>query len=332
MSSKRSRVQPNQRPAWSREKLIRERAIALGSAVAISTSESYSSAMRSWIHFCTIHEFSTEPNLDSLSFYVTYMSHFVSPRTVDSYLSGICNKLEPYFPHVRRVRTSLLVGRTLKGCKRLHNVAIQRKRALTIEDLDLLTHHYASSQLHNDLLFLAIVTTGFFTLQRLGELVQPDKLTLRSARKLPLRHTVQVRDSELEYILPAHKADAFFDGNKILLQKTNQISDAFRHFTRFLHSRDQLFPYYPQLFLTSSGSVPTRAWFISRLRKHFPNDVAGHSMRSGGATALALAGVPDDRIQSLGRWSSDAYQTYIQKNPVLVQSFIWGRPTFNNNQ
>ncbi|KZS92198.1 hypothetical protein SISNIDRAFT_393879, partial [Sistotremastrum niveocremeum HHB9708] len=243
------------------------------------------------------HDFPTQPSADTLSFFVVYMSHYVSPRTVDSYLSGICNKLEAYYPDIRKLRSSLLVSNTLKGCKRLRNVAVRRKRALTIDDLNVLVVHYSPSHQHDDLLFMAIITTGFFSLQRLGELVQPDDTRKRDLRKLPLRHTLKRDASQIEYLLPAHKADPFFEGNRIILQKSNQPCDAYLHLTNFLQSRDHLFPLFPQLFLTSAGQVPTRNWFMLRLRQHFPDDIAGHSMRSGGATALALAGVPDERIQ-----------------------------------
>ena len=39
---------------------------------------------------------------------------------------------------------------------------------------------------------------------------------------------------------------------------------------------------------------------------------AGHSLRRGGATALALAGVAEAHIQRHGRWTSDAYKAYIE--------------------
>ncbi len=38
---------------------------------------------------------------------------------------------------------------------------------------------------------------------------------------------------------------------------------------------------------------------------------AGHSLRRGGATSLAIRGVPDHLIQALGRWKSDCYKLYI---------------------
>jgi hypothetical protein len=40
----------------------------------------------------------------------------------------------------------------------------------------------------------------------------------------------------------------------------------------------------------------------------------GQSLRRGGATSMALSGVPDRVIQAVGRWKSDAYKTYIESN------------------
>ena len=98
-----------------------------------------------------------------------------------------------------------------------------------------------------------------------------------------------------------HKADRFFEGSTIVLQERHGSLDPLKIFRQYLRSRDHLFPHLPELWLRSSGKVPTRSWFINRLRSFFPgNDIAGHSLRSGGATALALAGTPLHQIQAIG--------------------------------
>lgn len=43
-----------------------------------------------------------------------------------------------------------------------------------------------------------------------------------------------------------------------------------------------------------------------------PNTVGSHSLRSGGAMHLKLAGYDEMTIKKLGRWSSDTYLIYIQ--------------------
>ena len=46
---------------------------------------------------------------------------------------------------------------------------------------------------------------------------------------------------------------------------------------------------------------------------------SSHSFRIGTATTAAAAGLPAWLIKSLGRWSSDAYQTYIQCPPETLR-------------
>jgi len=71
---------------------------------------------------------------------------------------------------------------------------------------------------------------------------------------------------------------------------------------------------------------------MHRIRVHFPPEYADHSLRSGGATALAIAGVPADRIQAIGRWSSNTFQIYIRKNPVLLQALLGSAATFDQQR
>lgn len=216
-SATRSRQRP--RVAWSRDKLLRERAIALGQAIDTSTLKSYSSALNSYLSFIRMHDLPVEPTSDTLSFYTVYMCHHLVPDTVSSYLSGLCQQLEPYFPNVRPARHSPLVERTLKGCRRIRGVAAKRKRALTFDDLNLVHTSLSNSTLHDDRLFLAMLLTGFFSLMRLGELSFPNDKQLQNWRKVTKRSTAVITEDQYEFHLPCHKADPFFEGNRIIVKK-----------------------------------------------------------------------------------------------------------------
>lgn len=150
------------RERWPRDRLLRERALALGQAIDKSTLKTYSSSLNSYLNFVRLHDFPVEPTPDTLSFFTVYMCFHISPKSVSSYLSGICQQLEPFFPDVRKARQNPLVERTLKGCKRLRGVATQRKRALTMSDLNTVLTHYAASTDHDDLLFVSMIMTGVF--------------------------------------------------------------------------------------------------------------------------------------------------------------------------
>ena len=296
------------RQAWTRDQLERERAIALGQAIDNSTWYNYSSALNSYLDFVKNHGFPVEPNPDTFSFYVVYMSHHVKPASVDTYPSGICQQLEPFFPDVRKYRKSLLVSRTLKGCKRLRAVPTHRKRALTHDDLLQVLSYYHGSSHHDDLLFVTQLLVGFFALMRLGELTIPDDITLYNPSKVSKRTSVRVDNDSFQFFLPSHKADRFFEGNTIVCLKspTTEIN-SYSHFQRYLASRDRLFPFHSPLWLTCNGAIPPRSFFLHRLHLFFGADIAGQSLRAGGATDLALRGTTPSLIQASGRWSSDSF-------------------------
>ncbi|KIJ46785.1 hypothetical protein M422DRAFT_164836 [Sphaerobolus stellatus SS14] len=222
-----------------------------------------------------MHDFPVESTADTLSLYTVYMCNHIKPSSVASYLSGIQNELEPFFPNIRSIRKSVLVQKTLLGCKRLRHSEPKWRKALELSDLNMLVQTVGSSESHNDILFLAQVTSGFFGLNRLGELVWPDN------RRLQLYTNV-----------PIHTSDKIFDGVRVLIQAIHSLYDPVYLFKRYLKSRDSLFPGRPELWLRSDRSPPQRSHFISLFRRSFPSDISGHSLRLGGALALTLAGTP----------------------------------------
>src|SRR6266567_4025712 len=149
------------RPAWTCEWLEHERAIAISSSIDASSAAAYSSALNSYIAFCNTHQFAIEPTVNTLSFYTVYMCYYLRPKSVDSYLSGICNQLEPFFPNVRTLRRHRIVTRTLRGCKKLRACSTNRKRPLARADLIQLQPTYALATDHDDLLFHTMLLTGF---------------------------------------------------------------------------------------------------------------------------------------------------------------------------
>ncbi|KAI0737012.1 hypothetical protein BC629DRAFT_1265215, partial [Irpex lacteus] len=243
------------------------------------------------------HQFPIEPTPDTLSFYTVYMCHHIKPASVDSYLSGICNQLEPFFPQVRSARKSPLVARTLAGCKRMLGAPASRKRPLGEDDVKRCLSHFTSASF-DDILFCALLVAGFLGLHRLGELVRPSRgdvwrktIPRASARLVPsLRH--------FEYTLPASKTDHVFEGSRIVIAEHLTDMPTYDIFVTYLSMRDRLFPGSPALWITHTGDLPTREWFLHRLQLVLQDpSVGGHSLRAGGATFFASLGWPDDRIQ-----------------------------------
>lgn len=55
--------------------------------------------------------------------------------------------------------------------------------------------------------------------------------------------------------------------------------------------------------------------------------IGSHSLRSGGAVALHLAGLDHTTIKKLGRWSSDTYLLYIQTQVANLTHGVASRMT-----
>ena len=313
------------------EKLLHECSILLGMEIDHSTHLSYTSAVNSYLTFCRVHELNMEPTPETLSFYATYITSFLEPRSVNTYLSGIANELETYFPDARKNCNSLLVTRTMKGAKHRYGKVINRKLPLSVEDLGVVCDDLRSSTNHDDLLFVAQLLVGFYALLRLAELCYSDKSALQDFTKITKRISIEWLADTFSFWLPTHKADSDFEGSRIIVQKATTSPDPYSHFIAYLHSRDLLFPLNPELWLRLNGQVPTRAWFIHRLRHYFPKEVAGQSLRSGGATNLALNGVHNDLIQAAGRWSSDVFRAYTRKNPFFVHALLFAGRTAHDH-
>ncbi len=321
---------------WLMGTFCKQWMLALGAALECSTMHTYTSATTSYITFCDLHHFPTEPTVERLCFYIVYMSHFIKPTSIKSYLSRICVELEPFYPDVHSIRSSHLVNHTLAGCTKLYSSPAKRKRALTESNLLLIIQSAPHCMLHDDLLFMAIILVGWHCLLWLGELVDHDSTSLcdfyKSINCLSVKF-IDLLCPHVSFFLPMHKADHFFEGSTMIFKKCSSPLDPVHFFKIYLNSHDSHFPHLPQLWLCSNGSVPTWSWFINRIRTIFPsNDVTGHSLHSGGATALALSGTPLNQIQSIRQWSLDAFLIYLRKNPLLIQGSLTGCSVFNAQQ
>ena len=96
-------------------RLIVKRSISLGYALDRSTQAMYSSALNSYLTFCQLHHLDPDPTVNTLSLYITFMSHHIDPCSVCSYLAGIVSELKPSYSSVHPNRYSPLVVCTLKG-------------------------------------------------------------------------------------------------------------------------------------------------------------------------------------------------------------------------
>ena len=132
---------------------------------------------------------------------------------------------------------------------------------------------------------------------------------------------VQFSATTVAIDLRQSKTDPFRRGHTITIQATSTSTFPVRAINCFA-----------ELSTLRSGSVYYGGCFTPLSRSHLTDALrrllqqagyqqclySSHSFRIGAATTAAAAGLPAWLIKSLGRWNSDAYQTYIQCPPETL--------------
>lgn len=120
--------------------------------------------------------------------------------------------------------------------------------------------------------------------------------------------------SLLQIRIKASKTDPFRQGVNICIGRTNSPLCPVSAILAYLVARGNQ----PGiLFHFQDGTPLTKAKFTHSFRQLFTQAnidcslYAGHSFRIGAATTAAARGVEDSLIQTLGRWKSSAYLTYV---------------------
>ena len=175
--------QPTRLP-WMVDCLIYEHSILLGMAIDESTAGAYTSVTNLYLTFWKLHRMPIDPTSKTLSYYITFQSTHINAKSIETYLSGICNNLEPFFPEIRTNCASALVKCTLKGALCRHGRPTTRKSPLATSQLQTITTDLINSPDHNDMLFLSMINTSFPGLLCLGEIAVSNNPHLRNFWKV----------------------------------------------------------------------------------------------------------------------------------------------------
>ncbi len=148
--------------------------------------------------------------------------------------------------------------------------------------------------------------------------------------------SVHTTDS-LIFTLRRSKTDQLGVSSHVYIFRLNSDLSPYEPLTKYINSRytAQASPQHP-LFLTETGKMATHFWFHKHLREVLsisgisPEHYSGHSFHIGAASSATRLRISDQTIQVLGRWSSQAYRSYIRKNlhdlcqaHVQITSIIW---------
>lgn len=284
-------------------------------AIEKSSKLGYATAMRSYTHFCNTHSLPIDPTPSTLALFIAYTS--TQHGSGAKYLTGVRHFLRHYFPDFDTNRQHPVVQAAIRGSKKVRADPVRRKQPLRIHHLASFLKTARDSKAYDDLLFITIVACGFYGCHRSGELVASNDKRLRDPRKTIKRASLTFRNARAQYHLPYHKADPFFKGSDVIFIKQD-IANPVELLKEYVARRDGTHGSHPDLFICEDGSVPTRAWFDSKLFALVDRlNYGGHSLRSGGATFYASLGLPEDIIMALGRWSSQAWRIYVRENPAV---------------
>lgn len=197
--------------------------------LAKSTKSSYLSGVSSFLRFCIRECLPPIPSVDHLCMYIanacrTHSSRTnqpLAPNSIQGYVSTIAAAFEHLYPNVRLATNSCRVRRVLRGIKIQFSKSPTRKDPLCLEDL--ITISFSPADAYDNVLFTALILTGFHGLHRLGEITWADTVTYRDRRKLITQSTFQfLRCGEFaRYTLPHCKTDLFFQGSAVVLASCN---------------------------------------------------------------------------------------------------------------
>jgi len=134
---------------------------------------------------------------------------------------------------------------------------------------------------------------------------------------------VQLADSTISILLKQSKTDPFRHGHPITLQETCTSTCLVRAMKQFAA---QLTQRNGPVFCGGCFNPLTREQLTVQLRTLLQGSgfdqqlYASPSFRISAATTAAAAGLPAWLIKAMGRWSSEAYQTYIHCTTPMLQS------------
>ena len=293
-------------------------------AIAPSTRRTYSAGIRHFKAFCARYGLASLPASElTIRFFCTEQSAIVSYSTISVYVPAIhMFHLDNGFadPTAGSVQLSLL----LQGIKRAWAPSVQSRKPITTDMLSLLKSTLKSQDLPRShyLLYWAAFTVAFYGFLRVGEYTAPSRCST-NGRTLRVQQ-VRVSKTSISIGLPSSKTCQFSLPAPIHMGATASSTCPVSTMRRFLKCRISspsapLFTFPDDSFLTPR-QVSNMLKKILQQAGFDPALYSSHSVRIGAATSAAASGLPDHLVQKLGRWTSNAYKSYIRPQPGLLHA------------
>ena len=191
------------------------------------------------------------------------------------------------------------------------------RRAISTATLGKIVNHLITeypSTTHDRYMLAAATCLAFYALLRVSEFASPTRSSFLSHRTLA-RQDIKIKKHTISLRIRASKTDQQRRGHTLLVGCTHTSPCPVELLTRYLQLRKHSSSQSP-LFLFKDGSYLTQRTFSAALKQSLlavgrnHHHYSPHSLRIGGATAAAKAGVEPTIIQELGRWRSQCYRRY----------------------
>lgn len=184
-----------------------------------------------------------------------------------------------------------------------------------------------------DVAFFACLTVAFYSISRLGELTVPS-LQAFDPEQHPKRFNLSTRSDRngiIVHVLRLPVTKTARQGEDIYWSAQPGASNPEAAMARHLQLNNPLPSRHIFTWNHPKGPRPlTRTAFLNRLKglasAQGSQTLHGHSIRIGGTLELLLRGVPFDVVKTIGRWSSEAFVTYLRQHAVVMAPYMQGSP------
>ena len=260
----------------------------------------------------------------TLRYFCTELSHSLSYPTIKVYLAGV--RLFHIENHVADpTKEAPLLHYLCTAIRRHKGDRTPTRHPITLPLLRAIKTELSNrdSLVSSDkALYWAAFTLAFYGFLRASEYTSPTPTHFIRQLHL-LRENVTVHKDAMEILIKGSKTDQFRKSTTLHLPTLGTATCPVRAMKKFLErSRNRstlpLFTFHNGTFLTRRDvSTMTKSLLAGLVNDASP--YSSHSYRIGAATTAAAAGLPDSQIQTLGRWRSSAYKSYIRIAPESLQ-------------
>ena len=276
----------------------------------------YDNALRLFNQFTILqgHQRSWPPTVNLVIDFVAFLSlQGYASSSIKSYISAISFQCK--INNQEDVTQNFVVKKLLVGIGRIDKRKdVRMPITLNILNKVVQALPIVCSSIFEATLFAALFTIAFFGFLRVGELVVYSVTNLGHAiSRSNLKYISDPRMLEIK--LCYSKTDQTGLGSVICLPSTGTSPCPVQAYCAY----DSIRPNYPGIYFRhSSGKPVTRYQFVSVLKKCLDRIgvdskyYKSHSFRIGAATSCSLVGISDEEIAKCGRWTSNAYKTYIR--------------------